>query len=502
MINFFGYLMISTLFLSISYGVYLLLFRKESGFKYLRVFLIASILISLFLPLSHFSIESGILRQVISTSESVSEINNSGPEISEAPIFLGDESLVSETPNLKLSQLLLLGYLPGVIIVLLWVFLQLFQIIKLVRGSQVKKSNGFHIATNKMVQAPFSFFSWIFLPEELEDSEEGNIIISHEMIHVSELHSLDILLANLLCSFMWFNPLIWRLRNSIQQIHEYLADEGTISSGIDRNVYMGLMLNQATEKRLVPLYSGFNRSLLKKRMVMMTKVDKYKKNNYKILVLVPLALFFLFAVGCMNGSKGSTYGDKENVTIAVETVKMNVVYCGVDNPVIIAANGIDMTNIEVEIDNGIIKKMGEEYLINPARTGHAIVDIIKDGVKIGSKEFRVLGLPNPQSFLVLNGRKVGSGEVILAELVKANGIKAEIPDFLFDVDFRIAGFQVKENTNATSTTILSETGTFSDEQRDFIKRLKPGQRITIEEIRAIGPDGVTRLLNPLEIKVL
>jgi len=509
MIHFFGYLITSTVCLSICYGIYLFLFRKETGFIYLRTFLLDSIVISLLLPLAPFSIETGILSRDTRGSESLTANRNSDYETIEAPSVQNDVRVVRETSEPEFTHLLNVVYFIGLIIVLVWILLQLYQITRLIIESQIRKSNGIHFATNKKVQAPFSFFTWIFLPHALKDTEEGKIITCHEKVHVTELHSLDILIVNLLCAFMWFNPLIWRLRYSMQQLHEYLADEGALISGIDRNVYMSLMLDQAAEKRQLPLYSGFNRSLLKNRITMMSKKETYKRNNYKIVALVPLSIFLLFSVACVNGSKesnegkGTTGGDRENVTLAVETVKMNVVYCGVNNPVIIAANGIDMRNIGVEIDNGKIVKNGEEYIINPARTGHAKVDILKDGVKIGSKDFRVLSVPDPQPYLVLNGGNTGSGEVRDAEeLANAKGIIAELPDFLFDVDFKIIGFEMNAVVNGSAVTEVSGSGTISDRQRDLIKRLKPGQVLIISEIKAIGPDGATRLLHPLEIKIL
>lgn len=503
MIHFFDYLIISTICLSICYGLYLLLFRKESGFVYMRAFLLASILLSLLIPLIPLSIEIGVLGRDLSRTGTVVESINSGAETSDVMSFQSAESMDDNPGGMEIGTLILWGYLLGVSVVFLWIFMQLFQITKLLISSQRKKFNGINFASSKKVQAPFSFFSWIFLPEEIAETKEANIILIHERIHVSELHSLDILLSNLLCAFMWFNPLTWRLRYSIQQLHEYLADEGTLSSGINRNDYMTLMLDQAAESRLIPLYSGFNRSLLKNRMIMITKMGTFNKNNFKIFTLIPLAVFLLLAVACVNGSKESNDNSNENVTLAVEAVKMNVVYLGVENPVIIAANGIDGNNLSVSIDNGIIKKDGDHYLITPARTETATIEIYSEGKKLGSKKFRVLNLPSPQTFLVFgNNNTSGGGEIDSKDLVSANGIKADIPDFLFDVDFRIVGFQVRVKHNGITVVEKSENETFTAKQRDLMKSLSSGQTIIIDEIRAIGPDGNTRLLHEIEFKIL
>lgn len=502
MIQFFNYLVISTICLSVCYGIYLILFRNEAGFVYLRAFLLSSMFISLLVPLSPVSFDLANHRQERVKSEVVAGVIGSERGSAELQAVHHVENHGTKISRVDIARGLLFVYLAGVLAVIIWIFSQLFQILKLLFTSKRKKHEGFRYVINKNILAPFSFFSIIFLPEELDGTEESNIVVRHETIHVSELHSLDMLLANLLAAFMWFNPLVWQMRSSIQLVHEYLADEGTLVSGINRNVYMTLILNRATEGRLIPLYSGFNRSLIKKRMIMLTKRNAFKRNNYKIVALIPLVLFMLFTVACVNGSKERNNNSNKDVTLAVETVKMNVVYLGVDNPVIIAANGIDQDNFEVSIDNGKIRKEGDQYLITPARSGSATVEIIAEGSKIGSREFRVLNLVSPQAFLVLNNKRVGSSELLsIQELVVAEGIIAEIPDFIFDVDFRITGFQIEVEID--EYVVIEESGSdkITSEQRELLKRLGSGDIVIFDEIRAIGPDGVTRSLNPLEFKI-
>jgi len=502
MIPFFNYLLISTVCLSISYGFYLILFRKESGFVYLRAFLLVSIFISLLLPLSPLRIETGNPAKEVSGPALVGNVSNSGMETEDVRIIHDVENPDSKASGMEITTILLFVYLLGVSFVLLWVFFQIFRIVKLLFTSRRMKLKGFKYAINKKVKTPFSFFSCIFLPEEFADTEESNIVVRHEKIHVSEHHSLDMLLANLLCAFMWFNPLIWRMRSSIQLVHEYLADEGTLTSGYNRNVYMALMLNQATEGKLIPLYSSFNRSLLKNRMIMLAKNNTTRRNNYKILALIPLAVFLLLAVACVNGGKEPDNTSRENVTLAVETVKMNVVYAGVDNPVIIAANSIDQTKLEVSIDNGKITKEGDQFIITPAKAGSASVEIFSDGIKIGSKDFRVLRVPDPQTYLVLNDKSIAGGEISVADLADAAGIDAEIPDFIYDIDYRITGFQIRTNLNGINMVEVSDDGQFTSDQLELLKRLKAGQIVIFDDIKAIGPDGSTRLLRPMEFRII
>jgi len=100
---------------------------------------------------------------------------------------------------------------------------------------------------------------------------------------------------------MWFNPLIWMMKNSMQLVHEYLADEGALGTEIDRLRYQALLINQITEESLICLSSNFNHSLIKKRMKMMTKSKFYRKTKLKILTLIPISISLIFVMSCING---------------------------------------------------------------------------------------------------------------------------------------------------------------------------------------------------------
>ena len=123
------------------------------------------------------------------------------------------------------------------------------------------KDYGFVILLNHRFRNTFSFFDWIFVgPEEIRE-EDLEHIITHERIHASQYHTLDLIVIELLTAVMWFNPLIWMMKNSIQLVHEYLADEGALNTGIDKLRYQALLINQITEDKLISLSSSFNHSL-------------------------------------------------------------------------------------------------------------------------------------------------------------------------------------------------------------------------------------------------
>jgi len=104
----------------------------------------------------------------------------------------------------------------------------------------------------------------------------------------------------LLTAVMWFNPLIWMMKNSIQLVHEYLADEGALNTGIDKHRYQALLINQITEDKLISLSSSFNHSLIKKRMKMMLNKKFNRRSNLKIMALLPIAGFLFIVIALFN----------------------------------------------------------------------------------------------------------------------------------------------------------------------------------------------------------
>jgi len=503
--TFFLYLIVSTISLSICYLVYLLLFRHESGFAKLRSFLLISMLISLLVPLAPLRIQNSILYH---QQDAVETIPGSGHSVIKAD--QGNSSDAGEAPEGKASPLDVTGilriiYLLTTPIFLLGMIIQTFRIIILYLTSEKMIQDGFTMVTSPKIKTPFSFFAWIFIPKEIRDENEIDKILAHEKIHAEQYHSLDLLLANLISSFMWFNPLAWMMKYSVQQVHEYLADEGALRTGIDRKDYMALMLNRASGAQIIPLHSGFNRSLVAKRLQMITQGSTYRHSRFKILVMIPLAFLLFLGVACVNGNKrmsNTNENDDKPVALAVEVEKMNVIYLGVDNPVLIAASGVNPDDLTVSIDNGRIRKDGNDYIINPAHSGTATVSIYGNGQKLGSREFRVKELVFPQAFLVSGEKLISSGTLSMAELRSASGIRVEILDFIFDVDFRVISYNISiEDSGGNKVTQNSENEVFTDKEADLIRSLEPGQHLMIEGIRSIGPDGLIRDLDPLVFKI-
>lgn len=283
------YILFSSVCLSILYLAYRLIYRNEANFRQMRVFLMGSVMLSLLLPLSHYKIE------VWNKPHNTVNIHQ----------YINPASAVSPVPentslNIDWTGIAIDIYLLITVIFLIRLLLQLsilaFNYIK----SEKLKRNDCVLLLNHRFRNTFSFFDLIFIGPEKIKKEDLEHIIIHERIHATQYHTLDLIVIELLTAVMWFNPLIWMMKNSIQLVHEYLADEGALNTGIDKHRYQALLINQITEDKLISLSSSFNHSLIKKRMKMMLNKKFNRRSNLKIMTLLPLAAFLFVVTALFN----------------------------------------------------------------------------------------------------------------------------------------------------------------------------------------------------------
>jgi tetratricopeptide (TPR) repeat protein len=146
----------------------------------------------------------------------------------------------------------------------------------------------------KKNSSPFSFLNLIFINNGNYSEIELLKIISHEKVHIKQKHSIDLILFELLLIFQWFNPFVWFYKRAIKMTHEYLADVGTINSGIDLPDYQCSLLNQILHENNVEMASNYNLSV-KKRIEMMMKKRSSKLSALKLTVALPIFIFLISA---------------------------------------------------------------------------------------------------------------------------------------------------------------------------------------------------------------
>ena len=126
----------------------------------------------------------------------------------------------------------------------------------------------------------------------------------HETIHIKQLHSLDIIFAEMICLLAWFNPVSWMIKAALKETHEYLADSGVSEQTQGSAEYFLLLLRNAIGVQ-PGLANNFNKSLTLKRLNMMKKPRSGRLSMLKALPVLPVVVLLLMAFSCSNSADES-----------------------------------------------------------------------------------------------------------------------------------------------------------------------------------------------------
>lgn len=193
----------------------------------------------------------------------------------------------------------------------------------------------------------------------------------------------------------------------------------------------------------------------------------------------------------------------ETPNIVISPTKMNVFYLGIENPVDISISGIAMDKITANIDRGVIRRKGDNFEVVPGAGGNTCQVTVfaeVDGQRrnMGTKTFRIKKVPDPIPQVIGVTGKTIPKNVLAASL----GVVAEMPpDFDFDMKFTVTGFTVSATIGGFLQEESARGQLFSDGQKRIINNLRGGQVLNVTNVKAVGPDGVSRDLNDLVFKI-
>lgn len=277
------YIIKCSLLLSAFFLFYKLLLSKETFHRFNRIFLISILSLSVILPFIKISFEGA------------GAADNILKGLSDLTLTV-DSSVAGEDGfEFTTWHFVILLYLVGALVALFGSVLAMFRMWRLIyNGRRVSTDRGESIVLTDQKIAPFSWFGYIVLNEG-DYNEESRSVIIHEMAHVKKLHSIDILLAELVIIFQWFSPASYLLKRELRDIHEFEADEEVINSGADARSYQLLLIKKAVGSRLYSMANSFNHSKLKKRITMMVKKKSKRSSAAKALFLLPLTALALTA---------------------------------------------------------------------------------------------------------------------------------------------------------------------------------------------------------------
>lgn len=196
----------------------------------------------------------------------------------------------------------------------------------------------------------------------------------------------------------------------------------------------------------------------------------------------------------------------------ISPTMMNVLYAGINNPISISVPGTPMNAITATMTNGTLTRNGDTWVAHPGKVGtEAVISVSAqlDGrtQNVGSMTFRVRKLPDPTVYLPVKGAdgntvhyKGSPKRISKAMLMSAEGLGAAIDDDILNVSYSVVSFKtVVFDQMGNAIPEVSDGSRFSGRQREQFKRLKPGRTFFISDVKAKGPDGITRDISPMEV---
>ena len=273
------YVIKAAITLALLYSCFFIFLSKETFHRFNRCMLVGIMLISLVMPMFHFTTS-----HPTTLNEEVYIVQNY-IEHDTTPIIV----TAQQAQGITWIQALTWIYMAGVVLMLI---LTLVQAISLCRfmcsGVRHTDTQGNTVILHNNDVPPFSIFRYIVMSvKDYESSRQ--YILTHEQEHIRLGHTYDLLLLQGMKTLMWFNPFIWFLSRDLKAVHEYEADQAVINQGIDAKSYQQLLVMKVVGNRLQPFTNNLNHGSLKKRIVMMYQKPSNRWLMLKALCAIPVA---------------------------------------------------------------------------------------------------------------------------------------------------------------------------------------------------------------------
>lgn len=224
-----------------------------------------------------------------------------------------------------LGKTLLLLYAIGVGVFLARFIFHMVKLYFVGKKFRITRINGIRIVSVDKDFPPFSFLNYIFIKDKKLSEHNMRRIIAHEIIHIKQYHTFDILFIELITVLQWFNPFVWPYKKSLQETHEFLADYGVIAQGFSAAKYQLLIFEQHVGVKLFEFVNNFKQSQIKRRITMMSKIKSRGAAKMKLLLVVPMAAFLLLAFAEPKADAIRAKMEKIAVTIEKSEVKAALV---------------------------------------------------------------------------------------------------------------------------------------------------------------------------------
>ena len=280
---------------AVLFGAYRLLLGRETFHRFNRLILITIALLSFVLPLFHITRQAPQPQPFFPPATAQTQMEDY-------------EILAAErSTHIDPVTILLVLYGAGVLFVLVKKGISVWAMSNIIRkGRYADRSEGVDVIESDQIPGPLNWMRFIVMPHEWLESENASVW-KHENLHAHRWHSLDLLMADVMTAFQWFNPVMILLRKEFELIHEFEADQAVIESGANAKEYKLMLVSAVAANRGWAMTSWLKQSNLKKRIDMMDKKQSNGWCRLRALFIPAIAYLFLFATANINEASAQNF---------------------------------------------------------------------------------------------------------------------------------------------------------------------------------------------------
>lgn len=274
--NWIKYLLEANLYLALFYAAYYLLLRRETHYQLNRVYLLCSSLMAFIIPLTQLS----FLKPAPGKAQSV-QMHDAASVVIAPYAAVGNHSGSLTTVNYYVMVYFVVSF-----ILMLLFSIRVIQLVRLAKTGRHISMPNFKLVEISEDNRAFSFFNYLFIGRELSSS---STVIEHELVHIRQYHSADIIYLELLKIICWFNPVVYLLQHSLKEVHEFIADSHIATSQQNVDDYTDFLIGNAYGLPETALTNNFfNHNLLKTRIMMLHQKPSGSLAKLKYLLALPL----------------------------------------------------------------------------------------------------------------------------------------------------------------------------------------------------------------------
>ena len=303
------YLLQVNLGIILFYALYKLICTRDTFFNSRRLILMLALILPFIIPLID-------IREWMETRDSLVMLTNFDYSTTIPEIVVGTAGTEPGNQVFVISEWIKNIYIAGILALSVRLIVQAISLYLIILRTPEKTVNGIRIKCMKDKSGPFSFFNWIFLNPDNVKEEEMSEILTHEMAHVRQKHSIDVIISELVNICCWINPFAWLMKREVRLNLEFLADRKVMDAGFATKSYQYHLLG-LTYSHKYGLSNNFNFSHLKQRIIMMNKKKTNGAGHIKY-ALFAIPAFALLLAGNISCSSEATKTDDVKEKAATE----------------------------------------------------------------------------------------------------------------------------------------------------------------------------------------